>query len=547
MKWQMYSSLSEIGRGVVRIIIETIVVAIVYYLAAKLGGILVVYPGNVAPIWVPSGIALAFVLLFGYRVLYGIWLGASLANIAQLSAYPTFSGYAFLAGTMIGGGAALQAFAGGYIIRRFTGTSYPMAKLYHVFIFVVAVFVSVLISPFIGTTLLLIGGFIEPSEYPFAWVTWWVGHLVRALIITPLILAWSRPLSLKLRKWPMITALIFISALVITELVVFSDILFSNKPHYPIQYLLLPFIFWVAYAYGMKGMSFLSLAVSIPAIVSTAFGFGPFARDNVIVALLILQGYLGIYTIVGLALTAAIQELRQSEKDLQIRTTDLEIANDDLESFSYSVSHDLRRPLRAINGYSHILRYEYQTMSDDEREDYLNKLENSSLGMAVLIDDILNLSRVSRLELKRASINLSKIVEDTLTELHESQPERKVEVVIKKNVIAEADANMLQIALGNMLDNAWKYTAKRDVARIEFRTEVINNTRTYVISDNGVGFGMADAAGIFEPFKRVGNVREFQGTGIGLAIVKRVIVKHNGRIWAESEYDKGATFYFTLG
>ncbi len=234
------------------------------------------------------------------------------------------------------------------------------------------------------------------------------------------------------------------------------------------------------------------------------------------------------------------------EKRVQERTVQLEIANNELESFSYSVSHDLRAPLRAIDGFSQALIEDYQESLDATGADYLRRVRAAAQKMGNLIDDMLKLSKVNRTEMNCAEINLSEMVETILQELQEIEPERQVAVKVTSGLTAWCDAHLMKIALSNLLNNAWKYTSKIEKACIEFGMRPFDEEIAFFVQDNGAGFDMAYASKLFGAFQRLHTAAEFPGTGVGLATVKRVISRHGGRVGAKSEINKGATFYFTL-
>ena len=238
----------------------------------------------------------------------------------------------------------------------------------------------------------------------------------------------------------------------------------------------------------------------------------------------------------------------RASKDLEDANRELEGANRELEAFSYSVSHDLRAPLRSIEGFSQILLEDYADKLDEEGEDYLGRVRAASRHMATLIDDLLDLSRVSREPLRREPVDLGDLATSIIGELRRTQPERAVEFVTEEEVMASADANLVAVALENLIGNAWKFTSKKPRARIEFGS--INRQgeeRTYFVRDDGAGFDEAYAGKLFGAFQRLHASEEFEGTGIGLATVQRIIHRHGGRVWAEGKVGGGATFYFTLG
>jgi PAS domain S-box-containing protein len=234
------------------------------------------------------------------------------------------------------------------------------------------------------------------------------------------------------------------------------------------------------------------------------------------------------------------------EQRVAERTAELQAVNKELESFSYSVSHDLRAPLRAIDGFSRALLEDYAHCLDEEGLDYLRRVRAASQNMARLIDDLLKLSRVTRSEIHREKVNLSDLVREIADRLHESQPERDVTFNIQENIIAEGDERLLRVALENLLRNAWKFTSKRERAEISFGQNPAPSGGEYFVRDNGAGFDMTYADKLFGAFQRLHSAKEFEGTGVGLATVQRIVHRHGGSIRAESKPGEGAGFYFTL-
>jgi signal transduction histidine kinase len=244
---------------------------------------------------------------------------------------------------------------------------------------------------------------------------------------------------------------------------------------------------------------------------------------------------------------AAVRTLnRELEQRVIERTAQLEAANRELEAFSYSVSHDLRAPLRAIDGFTRAIIEEQAEKLDEMGRGYLDRVRAAADKMKDLIDALLNLSRLSGSELKHAPVDLGALARNVAEELKRAQPERAVEFVISNGDIVEADAVMLRAVVENLMENAWKFTNGRDPARIEFGMLRQDGNRIYFVRDNGAGFNMDYAGKLFKAFQRLHTPEEFAGLGIGLATVQRILHRHGGRIWAEGEPEKGATFYFTL-
>ncbi|MCH8213886.1 MAG: PAS domain S-box protein [Proteobacteria bacterium] len=269
-----------------------------------------------------------------------------------------------------------------------------------------------------------------------------------------------------------------------------------------------------------------------------------------------IRGATGEIVAVG-AIGTDITERKQAEEEIRRlntslegrvvqRTAELEAANKELEAFSYSVSHDLRAPLRTIDGFSRILLEEHAESLDDEGKNYLQRVRAGSQKMGQLIDAVLQLSRLARGNLKRKELDLSKIVDSIVGELKESQPDRDMTFKVARGVTAAGDEQLIKVALQNLLGNAVKYTGKKDQARIEFGVTNGDGRNVYFVRDNGAGFDMSYADKLFAPFQRAHGAAEFEGTGIGLATVQRIINRHRGTVWAEAEVDNGATFFFTL-
>ncbi|MGC2619188.1 MAG: ATP-binding protein [Acidobacteriaceae bacterium] len=234
------------------------------------------------------------------------------------------------------------------------------------------------------------------------------------------------------------------------------------------------------------------------------------------------------------------------EVRVQERTAALRAANRELEAFSYTVAHDLRGPLDAVQGMVYILESLSEEGRAAERAEVLEQLRQSTRGMALLIDDLLNLARASTVALKKEHVNLSDLVRHIAEDLRRADPNRKVEFAIAQLPEIEADEGLMRVALDNLIRNAWKYTSRHDVACIEFGAARIHGEIAYFVRDDGAGFDPKLNEQLFQPFHRLHSRSEFPGTGIGLATVQRILARHGGRIWAEGAVEKGATFWFTL-
>ena len=237
-----------------------------------------------------------------------------------------------------------------------------------------------------------------------------------------------------------------------------------------------------------------------------------------------------------------ITDRKRAEQELREREANLDAANKELEAFSYSVSHDLRAPLRSIDGFSLALLEDYSSQLDDSARSYLQRVRAATQRMGELIDDLLNLSRVTRAPLQRTKVNLSALAQSVAMDLQRAQPQRAVKFSIEHDLQDDCDANLTRVVLENLLGNSWKFTSRHPRAVIEFG----QSDGAYFVRDDGAGFDPAYKAKLFGAFQRLHHAHDFSGTGIGLATVQRIIHRHGGRVWAEGAPEKGATFYFTL-
>ncbi|MBI3071525.1 MAG: hypothetical protein HYY84_05285 [Deltaproteobacteria bacterium] len=254
---------------------------------------------------------------------------------------------------------------------------------------------------------------------------------------------------------------------------------------------------------------------------------------------------------VNVELRNEIVERVRAEEALRHATAVAETASKEFEAFSYSVAHDLRAPLRSIDGFSQILVEDCAKQLDETGKSYLERVRESAQFMGGLIDDLLKLAHVTRAELRRERVDLSVLARVVLEKLREAEPDRDVDLVVEDGLVVHADLKLLDVALTNLLGNAWKFTRKRASARIEFgailREQSADERPTvFFVRDNGAGFDDKYLGKLFGVFQRLHGADEFEGTGIGLATVQRIVRRHGGRVWAEGKVDQGATFYFTL-
>jgi light-regulated signal transduction histidine kinase (bacteriophytochrome) len=264
------------------------------------------------------------------------------------------------------------------------------------------------------------------------------------------------------------------------------------------------------------------------------------------ISLGVLQPVQSEEDIVVLAVVRDITERKEAERKLLEAKIDLERSNKDLEQLAFSISHDLRAPLQHIIGFSGMLKEDYADKLDEKGINYIDRVRAGSARMLDLINALLQLARISRSDIHRSKVYLTAFAKAEAALLERSHPDRRVEFVIAEDVIADGDPVLIRIVIQNLMENAFKFTGNRAIARIEFGVKQVNGDQIYFIQDDGDGFNMENANRLFTPFQRLHTTDEFPGLGIGLATVQRIIHHHGGRIWAESAVSKGATFFFTL-
>lgn len=245
-------------------------------------------------------------------------------------------------------------------------------------------------------------------------------------------------------------------------------------------------------------------------------------------------------------LQTQIEERKRMEVKLEEHARELALHVDELESYSYSIAHDLRSPVRSITSFSQVLLSDLEDKLEAQDKDALNRVVEAGKYMAELIDDILALSRITRESMRVEVLDLSAMAKKSITQLQQLEPGRKCEIDIQAGLSAKGDPRLVQLLLDNLLGNAWKYTGEKQNAIIKFGVYKNNRANTFYVQDNGVGFDMQYAGKLFQPFQRLHTREEFEGTGVGLATVQRIVNRHGGKVWAESEVNDGATFYFTL-
>ncbi|HLK54927.1 MAG TPA: MASE1 domain-containing protein [Chthonomonadaceae bacterium] len=536
---------------------EILVLTGLYYGAARLGLLLAFRQTNDSPVCTPTGLAFAAILLRGYRVWPGILLGAFLANAAVFHAnHAADTGTIAAMSAAIAVGNTLEAVLGAWLLQRCVGDRRPLERAEDVVKFLFVTALMCLTSSAIGVTTLLLSGIIPRAVVGTIWFTWWLGDVMGALVVTPLLLTAPFSRSVYRSSRTLWEAALFLALLIGTGEIIFGGGSHVGTRHDALAFTLIPYVIWAAFRFGQQGVTLATASVTGMAVWGTIHGYGPFVNPNVNESLLLLQIFVGIVTVTGWMLAATLTERKRAEEalhrahvELERRAVELEAANKELEGFAYSVSHDLRAPLRASDGFSRILLEAYAPQLSPEVQRYLGLVRSNTQQMGQLVDDLLRFSRLSRQALERRSIAMTNLVRQCLDDLALEQEGRQVQIILGDMPVCQADQALLKQVLLNLLSNALKYTRQREEAVIEIGAQTGGETSgacIYFVKDNGVGFNMKYAHKLFGVFQRLHRAEEYEGTGVGLAIVQRILSRHGGRVWADAEVGKGATFFFTL-
>lgn len=542
--------------------LELALVGFAYYQGSRISlGLGMIEEGLITSIWIPSAISLAAILFMGYRVVPAL-LVADVAVSFSLG-IPPVTAVGLALATILEPLLALLLLRGDREFR-------PALDRVRVVLRLVAVaFIAPLAGATPGIVILVGSGIVAPDAAFALWRSWWLADAMALLVLAPLLLVWSRPLALRLDRLPEAVALGI--GLALSASVVFMGLLAPFAPIYPHSYLIFPFLVWAGLRFEARGATAAAFLAAAIAIAGTLLGLGPFARGPPGENLLFLQLFIGTHTATALLLAAAVserarareevrvhrdhlqdlvdartRELAKANEGLHARVAELAEANEELEAFSYSASHDLRAPLRGIDTLSEALLEDEADRLSPEGSRILERLREQSRRMTRLVDDLLSLSRVARADLNCENVDVSALAASVADELARRSPGRTVELMLQPGMVAYADAGLLRIVLENVLGNAWKYTRTRPVARVEMTGTPSPEGTIFAVRDNGVGFDPAAAPRLFKPFQRLHAGSEFEGTGIGLATVRRIVERHGGRVWAEGRPGEGATISFTL-
>lgn len=529
-----------------------------YILAARLGLTMDAVSGFATLVWPPTGIALSALLLFGYRLWPGVFLGALVANV--------LAGAPIVVGLGIGVGNTLEAVLGAYALRRIPGFRNSLDRLRDVLgLIVVTAALTTMVSATIGVSSLYLGGIVSPENVAETWRAWWLGDLISNLLVAPVILAWlARPRAL-LETRRLLEAAGLGASVVALSLLIFGGPAATVTNTFGQSYMLFPLLIWAAVRFGERGAVTAAFVISLIAVWGTAKGYGPFVRPALHQSLFALQTFMGVTAATFLVLGASISERRRAVHDLRGAITEqarllaerdiayqtAAQANRAKSEFLAVISHELRTPLNAISGYAELMSLETEGPLTQKRRDYLSRIQRNQQHLLSLIDDVLSFAKIEagRLAFAMQAVPVREALE-ALESLIEPELRKKELTFVCRacddSLSARADPDKLRQILLNLVGNAVKFTAPG--GRISVGAEREGDAIRMWVSDTGIGMPADQLAQVFEPFFQVegGPTRRYSGVGLGLSIARDLARAMGGDVRLESRAGEGTTVSLVL-
>jgi signal transduction histidine kinase len=510
----------------------------VYLVAGKFGLTLASVHVSASPVWPPTGIALASLLLLGFRYWPAIFAGAFLVNLTTAGTVATSLG--------IAAGNTLEAVCGAWLVRRFAGGPRVFDRPQDTFKFVaLAGLLSTALSPTLGITSLALGGFAPWSEYGPIWLTWWLGDVGGALLVAPVLILWGIDPRVRFGRARVLEAGALVAGLVLVSLVVFAGLFGAELSRRALTFLCVPLVIWPAFRFGQRETATACFILSAIAVWGTLRGYGPFLLGTPNEALVLLQAFMSVTAMMALPLAAVVAEWRRAQQAIEQQAAELARSNAELEQFAYVASHDLQEPLRMITGFVQLLERRYRDRLDQDAGDFIRYAVDGASRMRDLIHDVLAFARAGATGRAPAPTDCGRALDQAIANLGLAIDESGA--VITREDLPTVLADRLQVVqvFQNLLGNAIKFRGERR-PEVHVGVERQGSEWVFRVRDNGIGIEPAYTGRIFNVFQRLHGRDRYPGTGIGLAVCKRIIARHGGRIWVESDPGAGSTFYFTL-
>ena len=504
-------------------------VAALYFAAAKLALAFAIPPGYATAVWPSSGIALGALLLLGARYWPGIWLGAALANYTIQYSAPLAAAIAT--------GNTLEAVVAAALVRQFIGIPHRFVRGEDVVRFVGVAMAGCAVAASAATVALGAGGFMPWSDFWTNWWTWWQGDLSGIVIVTPLILTWSARQEFAWSRERIFECVAFSLVLLAVMLAVFG----AGSPGrgtLPLSFLVLPLIAWAAFRFTQREVATASAVMCGFAVWQTVGGSGPFVASNVNVSLLLLQAFLSTVVATGLVLSAVLEERRRAMERLKR-------AHEEMEHFVHVAAHDLQEPLRTIVNFADLLEARSRGGLDGEAREFLGYVVGGAKRMQRMLRDLLTYSQVDRAEARSVGVDCAAALASVRESLKAAIEESGAEITCDALPTVIADPTHIEILFQNLVGNAVRFRGAMP-PRVHVGARMDGDNWELSVRDNGIGIDPEHFGRIFDMFHRLHGSEQYPGSGIGLTICKRIVERHNGRIWLESRVGSGTTFYFTL-
>jgi signal transduction histidine kinase len=517
-----------------------IALAVAYFLVGKLGLRLALVHPSATAVWPSSGLALAGLIVLGTGAWPGVFLGAFAVNLTTAGSVATAIGIAI--------GNTLEAVLGAYLLKRFSAGRRPFERGIDTLRFaLLAGMVSTTVSATMGVTSLVLSGFAVPSSFGQIWLTWWLGDMGGDLVVAPLLLLWAFGGRLRWNRAQVLEALLLLATLGMVASAVFGGVFPLRGSQYSLAFMCTPFLIWAAYRFDQRAAATAVAALAVIAVWGTMRGADVMQRWERNESLLLLQVFLGVCAVTTMALAAEVADRRRAEQALQVRSAELRAAVTDLETFSHAISHDLRSPVGAIINYAEVLREEGAGAWSSEHMRLLDRIRASSASAKGLLDQLMQFSSVAREYRRHEHVDMTELARRAFAEVaYGYEQAQGVTLEVRDLPSVRGSSMLLSRVFRNLFSNAVKYSRGRPRRSIRVTGELQEQENIYCVADNGIGFDPAFGREVFMPFRRLAEAQSFEGAGLGLAITARIVRKHGGRIWAESDGQRGARFFFAL-
>ena len=493
-----------------------------YFAAAKLSLTFAIPPGYATAVWPPSGLALAALVLGGPALWPGVWIGATAVNFSIQFSVP--------AALAIGAGNTLEALAAWWLVfGRGAHADWPFGRPSHGFLLAAVAFASAAIAATIGSVALVYSGVLG-GDWRSTWLTWWLGDAAGIILVTPLALAWARVPAMRLGRAAAIELALLTLVLVLICTAVFFDWVLGGRA-LPLAFLVLPLVVWAALRFTEREVASACVVTAGFAIASTLLGGGPFQSTDTNLTLLHTQIFLSTLVVTGLALSAAVRELHR--------------AREEVEQFVDTAAHDLQEPLRNILNFSDLLTLKHRERLDGEAREFLGFVTDAATRMRRLIDDLLAVARASRAVVNLEWTDSGRALDAALADLKARMEETRATVTHDQLPFLLADPRLLESVFQNLVGNALKYHGA-EAPKVHVGAAQHGAQWVFSVQDNGIGIPARYHQVIFDMFQRLERKPGERSTGVGLAVCRRIVERHGGRIWVQSAPQRGTTFFFSF-